>query len=525
MRTSKEVMKKKIRTEVTGSSTRVKQAVKQRRATEAKASLSHVSSSSKQVTKKKPVRMIGPFTNRYKIRFGYTPFPHNSKPTAAACHTVFDLLKKHHEPDNIRLERYPNEQDGLSNDAVDGPMHAGHEVTFNAIVKTILSQATNNENAQMVEQTLINRFRYNFLGLKVKGEIPNYHAMHKAPISVLAKALASGGLHNIKARQIKACLEHVYNNNMERSTAKQRLQAEQISESTDFVPGMLSLDYMMPMSLQEKFDYLVSMPGIGIKTAACILSFNFEYPLFAVDTHVMRLSRMLRWLPLNASSEDHAFMHLDKRVPDELKYGLHQAFWHHGQICIRCKAGSTPKTKGWDDAACPLGHLVDRSRKAVRKAKDPSPSKDEDAEKPKKVKKVKNVTKVKRPPTILPHSKLTAAKAVELGYELRTIVIDDGFGVRRSNFKSKPLLKWVLKSEDADTDEDIQNEVAEPEDLADGMLDDGAEGNEDSAGVLLNANEDEDVTDIDEEDVISDSEVSDVDEDIEEAESEMADDE
>lgn len=471
------------------------------------------------VRKKKPVRMIGPFTNSYKIRFGYTPFPNNTKPTAAACHTVFDLLKKHHEPDNILLERYPNEQDGVSSDYAAGPMHAGQEVTFNAIVKTILSQATNNDNAQTVEQSLLNRFRYDFLGVKIRGEVPNYHAMREAPIEVLAKALASGGLHNIKAKLIKGCLDHVYNTNIERSTAEERLRASLMKEAIDFVPGMLSLDYMLPMSLQEKFDSLVSMPGIGVKTAACILSFNFEYPLFAVDTHVMRLSRMLGWLPSNASSEDHAFMHLDKRVPNELKYGLHQAFWHHGQICVRCKAGTTDKTKGWDDTVCPIEHLVKQSRKSIHKTKE---VKGDDAEEPKKAKKVKTVTKVKKQATTLPHSKLTPEKAAELGYELRTINIDDGFGVRRSNFKPKPLLKWVLIADDADTDEVMQDEVVSPQAVVDGMLEKQARRAKEAATSFLNDSDLEDQADIEEEDVLSESELSEVDEDIEEPEFEMA---
>ena len=517
VQTSEKLIKKETRTKITGASTRAKQTVKQRRVTSAKASLPQVSASSKQVTnKKRPVRMVGTFTNPYKIRFGYTPFPKNHRPTAQSCRAVFNILKKHHERDNIRLEQYPSNPDGIANSNVEGPMHAGQEVTFNAIVRTILSQATNNDNAQTVEQSLINRFRYDFLGEKVKGEIPNYHAMHKASESTIAKALASGGLHNTKAKQIKGCLDHVYNMNMKRATAEQRLAAQQMGESLDFVPGMLSLDYMMSMSLQEKFDHLVSMPGIGVKTAACILSFNFEYPLFAVDTHVMRISRLLRWLPLNASHENHAFMHLDKKVPDELKYGLHQAFWHHGQICVRCKAGSNSKTKGWNETVCPIDHLVDRSRKDVRKAKDPKPNEDEDVKKP--INK-----KAKTQPTVYADSKLTPEKAAELGYERRRINIDDGFGVRRSNFKPKPLYKWVLKSDHdpvedtkGTTAEEVDDGVEEPEDLDDPVLDDEADD------APADADDDDDD---DDDDAISDSGVSARSDEDEDAENEVASDE
>ena len=440
----------------TQGSLRGKQVAKQRKITESKASVHAPNSPKPQATKKKIVRIPGDFTNEYKIRFGFTPFRHNTRPSRKQCHTVFEILKKHHERDNVKLERYSNDKDGLSQN----PMHAGDQVTFHAIVKTILSQATNNDNAQTVEQSLIHSFRYDFLGCKVKGSSPNYHLIRKTSQPVFAKALASGGLHNIKAKLIKGCLDYVYDFNMARATDEERLKAEQMEngESADFVPGMLSLDYLLDMGPQEKFDHLVGMPGIGPKTAACILCFNFEHPVFAVDTHVQRLSRMLRWLPLNASNFHHSFMHLDKRVPDELKYGLHQAFWHHGQDCLRCRAGSDRNTKGWNETVCPIEHLVDRSLKDPVKTKKPKANDDETVERPKKI---------KSRPTVYPHSKLTPEEAAELGYELRTIVIDDGFGVRRANFMGRTLLKWVLKSdhdalEQTDrgaTAQDIEDEV------------------------------------------------------------------
>lgn len=483
--------KKETQTRSSQGSLRGKQVLKERKIGENKASGAHPSSPPEQAAKKKePLRIGGTFTNKYKIRFGSTPFRHNTRPSAQNCRTVFEILKKHHERDDIKLEQYPSDRNDQANNDSQGPMHAGTDFTFHSIVKTILSQATNNENAQTVEQSLIHQFRFNFLGVKVKGLSPNYHAMRKAPESVVAKALASGGLHNMKAKLIQGCLSHVYNWNMERATEEQRLEAEQIEcgESADFVPGMLSLDYMRPMSPQEKFDHLVSMPGIGVKTAACILCFNFEYPVFAVDTHVQRLSRMLRWLPRKANNINHSFMHLDKRVPPELKYGLHQAFWHHGQICIRCRAGSDKNTKGWDNTVCPIEHLVDRSLKDMPKQKKPNAKDGETSEKPKKDKKK---------PTVYPHSKLTAEQAAKLGYELRTIAIDDGFGVRRANFSGKPLLKWVLKS-DLDVVEpagnmvtaaDIQAEFADPDEIGGTVLDDEDEVDDEQAAELGASNE------------------------------------
>jgi endonuclease III len=465
-KTTKKAVKKESRPKSTKDVLRGRQTTKQRKDTKSKANVSQLPDSAKKLaTKKKIVRIKGDFTNTYKVKFGSTPFSQNTRPSKQHCHKVFDILKKHHERDDVKFERYPEDNNSLPNNDVQGPMHAAEDVVFHAIVKTILSQATNNENALTAETTLIHRFRYDFLGVKVKGTSPNYHLMRKTPQPVLAKALIAGGLHNMKANLILGCLSHVYDCNFSRASDEEKLRDEKMGESFDFVPGMLSLDYMKPWSLQDKFDHLVSMPGVGVKTAACILSFSFEYPVFAVDTHVLRLSRILRWLPLHVTNVDHAFMHLDKRVPDELKYGLHQAFWHHGQACIRCRAGTDENTKGWKETKCPIEHLVKRSLKDLPKAKN-SKSGDDD-EKPKKPK------KPKQRPTVYPYVKLTPEKAEELGYELRSITIDDGFGVRRANFRGKVVWKWVLKS-----DHDAI-EHSDPVEAAEEMGDGGEEAGED----------------------------------------------
>jgi endonuclease III len=469
---TKKAVKKESQPKSTQDVLRGRQTAKHRKETESKASVSRLPDSAKKLaTKRKIVRIKGDFTNTYKVRFGSTPFTKNTRPSKQHCHTVFDILKKHHERDDVKLERYPEDNNSLPNNDVQGPMHAAEDVVFHAIVKTILSQATNNENALTAETTLIHRFRYDFLGVKVKGTSPNYHLVRKTPQPVLAKALVAGGLHNMKASLILGCLNHVYDWNFACASDEEKLRGEKMGESFDFVPGMLSLDYMKPWSLQDKFDHLVSMPGVGVKTAACVLSFSFEYPVFAVDTHVLRLSRILRWLPLHVTNVDHAFMHLDKRVPDELKYGLHQAFWHHGQACIRCRAGTDENTKGWRETKCPIEHLVKRSLKDLPKAKKPKSG--DDDEKPKKPK------KVKQRPTVYPYAKLMPEQAEELGYELRSITIDDGFGVRRANFSGKALWKWVLKSDrDAieHTDpveaiEDIEGEVEDADEDEDSEWD------------------------------------------------------
>jgi endonuclease-3 len=103
---------------------------------------------------------------------------------------------------------------------------------------------------------------------------------------------------------------------------------------------------------------LVSYDGVGPKTASCVLLFCLGRDSFAVDTHVFRLSRLLGWVPPRADRVL-AQAHLDRRVPDALKYGLHVLMVSHGRACAGCKNAAG---RG---APCPLKTYL-RERKGVK---------------------------------------------------------------------------------------------------------------------------------------------------------------
>ena len=140
--------------------------------------------------------------------------------------------------------------------------------------------------------------------------------------------------------------------------------------------NVLSLDHLHLLSDDDALNTLVKYPGIGPKTASCVLLFCLQRPSFAVDTHVARLSRMLGWVPppgdpagvapgskrkVAEPAANSIYAHLDVRIPDDLKYPLHQLFIKHGKECIRCKSNRSEKSKGWEKE-CVIDHLVDRSR-------------------------------------------------------------------------------------------------------------------------------------------------------------------
>jgi endonuclease III len=126
--------------------------------------------------------------------------------------------------------------------------------------------------------------------------------------------------------------------------------------------NLLSMDYVFNMTTDEAMEEMTKLPGIGVKTAACVILFCMKRPSFAVDTHVWRHCKWLGWVPGKAT-RDQTFSHCEVRVPDHLKYSLHQLFLKHGKTCGRCRANTSAGTEDWENTDCPIEHLVNRSEK------------------------------------------------------------------------------------------------------------------------------------------------------------------
>lgn len=60
--------------------------------------------------------------------------------------------------------------------------------------------------------------------------------------------------------------------------------------------GRVTLAPLRRMPPAEAEAFLVSLPGIGVKVARCFLMFGLHAPVFAVDTHIWRLSQRLGWI-------------------------------------------------------------------------------------------------------------------------------------------------------------------------------------------------------------------------------------
>ena len=165
------------------------------------------------------------------------------------------------------------------------------------LVVTVLSQHTSDINRDRAFTRLKERF-------------PTWSEVLVAPVEEVADAIRPGGIAEVKSRRI----QHILRVIEERQ-------------------GSLGLDHLEQLSDEEVESYLCSLPGVGPKTAACVLVFSMGRAAFPIDTHVHRIVKRLGWVADNASAE-RVHRELTPKVPPEIRYDLHVAFIEHGRkIC------------------------------------------------------------------------------------------------------------------------------------------------------------------------------------------------
>ncbi|TGO46531.1 hypothetical protein BOTNAR_0581g00060 [Botryotinia narcissicola] len=302
----------------------------------------------------------------YGIVFGETPFPDHVSPTAQEAETVNSLLTALHgevkPPDSVPAPSETVTGCGEVPDVLDATM------------RTLLSAATTAGNANKSMAGLKAEY-----GLRTSGKgagSVSWEAVLASSQEDVEEAIRSGGLAKVKAGYIKAILQVVFDKNTKLLEAllkevdtdvpvpfvgkvlETREQKE--AEIKSLRENMLSLDYVHSLDKPAAMRVLMDLPGIGIKTAACVALFCLGRPSFAVDTHVWRHCTWLGWVPEKAS-RDQTFSHCEVRIPDHLKYSLHQLLLRHGKTCGRCRAATTEGSVDWESTVCQIEHLVNRT--------------------------------------------------------------------------------------------------------------------------------------------------------------------
>jgi endonuclease-3 len=161
----------------------------------------------------------------------------------------------------------------------------------------VLSQNTSDANSGRAFEGLKQRF-------------PTWDEVADAPVEELADVIRAGGIAEVKSRRIKQILHEI--------------------EARE---GSIDLSRLRKLEDEEATDYLLSLPGVGAKTAACVLVFSMGRDAFPIDTHVHRILRRLGWIE-DKTSADQAHRVIGPRIPPEIRYDLHMAFIRHGrEIC------------------------------------------------------------------------------------------------------------------------------------------------------------------------------------------------
>lgn len=91
-------------------------------------------------------------------------------------------------------------------------------------------------------------------------------------------------------------------------------------------------DGQVPKTMEE----LTALPGVGRKTASCVLWYAFRIPSVAVDTHVFRITHRLGWA--KGGSPEKVERELKALVPKNHWGKINRAFVHFGRDI--CKAGT-----------------------------------------------------------------------------------------------------------------------------------------------------------------------------------------
>lgn len=315
--------------------------------------------------------------NPYGLMPGRTPFPDWTGPTPEMCAEVHQLLTDLHgefkAPNKIPAPSTSVAGCGEVPDLVD------------AMIRTLISGHTTMANANLAIRDIIDKYGQWPEDSIGAGSI-DWNKVRLSDVSEIVHAVRRAGLGRTKGNDIKLILEQVFQENQQRQSAyleeknsgekctmggcNELSQGQKDHQLLKIENGVLTLDHIRGLTPEDAMLEFTKYPGIGVKTASCLILFCLQQPSFAVDTHVWRFCKWLKWVPPNANRDD-TYMHGEVRIPDNLKYGLHQLFIRHGKECGRCRSGTVEGTVEWESVVCPLEHLLDRfdKRKAKIRAK------------------------------------------------------------------------------------------------------------------------------------------------------------
>ena len=169
------------------------------------------------------------------------------------------------------------------------------------LILTILSQNTTDVNSLAAFKRLRTRF-------------PHWELLLSAGYQQVLSAIKTAGLGPTKARRILDLLPLI----------KQK-------------DPSLTMSFVCSMSLDEGYEFLTAIRGVGTKTAACVLLFACGKPAFPVDTHVFRVARRIG-LDRASPTREKMQRFFENVVPETDRYNLHMNLVRLGRKLCRARA-------------------------------------------------------------------------------------------------------------------------------------------------------------------------------------------
>jgi endonuclease-3 len=182
------------------------------------------------------------------------------------------------------------------------------------LISTMLSHRTTQANEARAFERMWKRYG-------------SWEAIRDAPVDELTEAIEPSNFPEVKAPRVKEVLARI------------------IEER-----GEASIEFLRDLSPEAGLEWLMSLPGVGIKTASLVLLFCFSKPVLPVDTHVHRVSQRLGLIgpKVDATAAHPLLLPLLPNEPKVL-YNFHVNMLKHGQqICV----WSSPRCE-----RCPLTDL------------------------------------------------------------------------------------------------------------------------------------------------------------------------
>jgi endonuclease-3 len=174
------------------------------------------------------------------------------------------------------------------------PEWSGFSEPLDELIFTILSQNTNDKNRDRAFSEL-------------KKTFPDHKSILNSSQKKLERTIRTAGLAEQKSKNIKGILKKLKKEN-----------------------GKLSLKFLKNYDKENARNYLLSLTGVGPKTAACVLLFSLKMPAFPVDTHIFRVTKRLGLIPEKTGIE-WAHRILEGIVPEEKYHSFHINLIRHGR--------------------------------------------------------------------------------------------------------------------------------------------------------------------------------------------------